>query len=366
MLNIVIQIIVNLLVSIIEFLMEHMFALDSELHLSCYSAWNDLIDIVTGFLSDDIFDYANVSTVQTEIIEAVRAPAYALAIFFWMYGILKVENTIAEMKRPESVVRHFIRLGIAVWLIEFAPELVQSIWDIGMAIATSVGASGAELGHVTAQGLTGVGEDFYGAFHASSDLLNGEITVDNLILSLTTEYSTEYSIMKLLEVPTALAYLAIILFVLDIACRIAILKCAYNIFTQVISRFFRILLLIFVGPLAVSTAAAEDTQRVVFQYIKNVCAVSIEIGLVAMLLKVFSTVADDIMNDTTIIYSIRDALLSLLYPGVSAIIQILYNINTVFLPVAQMLLFMLCIFILQASIKGMNSIVDSIFGLRGV
>lgn len=321
---------------------------------SLANLWNDALSIITPFIDSNVlgsdWSGSGVDTLLNSIFEPLKTVGIALAICLWMYGILRVEATLAEMKRPEAVAKHLLRIAAMIWLVEEAPNIVKGIWDIGIGLFTIVLPESrltSDLGVVDTSLLSS------GAFQA---VTGGNANFLNFL-------NPQISII-------GIALLALLLFVFSIGTKIIILVCAFHIFSSIISRFFRMILLYLISPVAASTIASEDSQRVGFQFFKNVVAVSSELALTALLLRIFPVVTTHVLTRGSYVSNAK-ALIATFFNSVLPfdIFDALSAggiADSLFSSVTTVLLFALMIFILQTSIRGLNSIIDSLFGLHGV
>ena len=78
--------------------------------------WNYCMDAIAPFLTLDVLTEMTSGHVAffNTITESLRVVGFALTILLWLYGILRVESTLAEMKRPEAVFKHMLRLIIMI------------------------------------------------------------------------------------------------------------------------------------------------------------------------------------------------------------------------------------------------------------
>ena len=328
---------------------------------SLVTLWNAAMDWINSFLTLDVLNSmlsGTYSSVFKNIVEAMQVVGYALTILLWLYGILRVESTLAEMKRPEAVFKHMLRLIIMIWLVQYAPEIVKAIWDIGLKLAIS---TRSDIGIV---GVSGAAN-----FHLPTDLFSQ--FADPTGGDGTTVWTLAGQEIGNIGLPLTMI-LALLCVVVNIGSRIVILLVVYQIFSSIITRFFRLLLLYMVSPLAASGCASEETQRISVQFAKNVIATSAELALTTLLLRIFKFVTVFVIKD--------NGLTGLNFVGlISRIVQeFLYGVmsndravydactGTFCHLTAVTLLFVLLLFTLKASIRGLNSIIDSLFGLHGV
>lgn len=348
--NFIREFLFNLIIESIALFIEHL-SLGSLANL-----WNDSLKIITPFIDSNVLgsDWtgSGVDTLLNSIFEPLKAVGIALAICLWMYGILRVEGTLAEMKRPEAVAKHLLRIAVMIWMVEGAPNIVKGIWDIGIGLFKIVlppSGVNTDLGILDTNAISS------GAMAA---ITGGDLSGLSAIA-----YTPGMNLI-------GLVLLALLLFLFSVGTKIIILVCAFHIFSNIISRFFRMILLYLISPVAASTIASEDTQRVGFQFFKNVVAVSSELALTALLLRIFPVVTTHVLtkgnyvsNAKALITTFMNSILPFDFFDVLTVGTIQ---DSLYSSITAVLLFALMIFILQSSIRGLNSIIDSLFGLHGV
>ena len=320
---------------------------------SLISLYNSSIGFIETLLTTDIIGEMN-PAIFNGMIEPLKVVGFALTILLWLYGLLKVEGTLAEMKRPETVFKHMLRLIIMIWLVQYAPEIVKAIWDIGikLAITAKTGIFSLDsnlfsvpLGDVSSQ---------------SWDLVSVIGTSANLKLPLT-------------------IFIVLLCVACNIGARIVVLLCVYQIFTSILTRFFRLLLLYVISPIAAAGSASEETQRVSIQFAKNLIAVSSELALTTILLRLFRILCNYFIKDGNLdlistfqrviqnfISGVIDVSAFAANNGTTGGSSAAYFLGDLPLLLATTLLFMLLLFTLKSAIRGLNSIIDSLFGLHGV
>lgn len=336
--------------------------------------WNQCIDIITPFLSSDVLSWPGITLVFNGIIEPLKVVGFALSVCLWLYGMLKVEASLVELKRPEAVFKHMLRLIIMIWAVQYAPEIVKGIWNIGLALVTTVSPPA-----VVDDGT--VGSIVFGALggtstlgHLSPTILDGVAVTEGVDLSLPVVIETGAAPAGAAGELGKLLIVQLLSFICNLGAKIVILLCAYQIFSNIITRFFKMTLLYVISPIAASAAASEDTQRISIQFVKNVIAVSSEMALITILLRIFPYVATVVLKNDEI--GIVAGVHSLIETFLSGILNTFadYTVNGGVVPFGDYLtahltgtlLFVLLLFTLKSSIRGLGSIIDSLFGLHGV
>ena len=326
--------------------------------------WNSSIDLIVPFINMDVLSWNGVESLLTSILEPMKSVAYALAICLWMYGILRVEATLAEMKRPEAVFKHMLRLMIIIFLIEYAPQIVRSVWGIGLALSDIVVGGTVNIGHISST--------------IFNPVFDGSTFSTSTGFSLPQGWTLSQTIISSSPGGMIIGFIAISL--ISLAChigvRIVVLICAYQIFATVISRFFRMILLYIISPIGACASSCEETQRISIQYAKNVIALSSELALTMLLLKIFPVVSTNVVQNAAFIATAKRLIETFIasfcpndilgYFAWGAIGGVEAAYGGLIDNIVAVLLITLLLFTLKSAIKGLNVIIDSLFGLHGV
>lgn len=306
--------------------------------LTAIEYWNGIMDALNSFLFEfnflEYFDSSSVITSDpttsvisgaiTTMIDVAKGPAIALAMLFWFWGLFKQYSTFAEMKRPEVAVKSLIRFALVIALIESGPIIVSFIWSIATSLSSSLMPDGLTIGHIDA--------------NAFVDIMNEGIEIDEAA-------SSENVVTDVILVLFASC--------LPIGLYGTMIYCTFNIVLSIFRRLFFMGVYTVVSPLALSSAAYEGTQRTAVQFGKNVVATSVELSLVTLIMRLFSMMSEKIIANGSFM-----ALINIkVFAGMSSAMQ--YSTSA-----GLALVFM--IFLLNTTIKQINNILDSLFGLRGV
>lgn len=324
-------------------------------------SWNKATTLIDLFLHFDLFSWINKG--GNSVSDALLPISTGFVILFWMYGLLKAEATLVDMKRPETIFKHLVRLAVAVFLINAIPGIVENIWTIGVNLGDIVGGAFKSDGSLA----TGVASSHPGA-------VPDDLFVRHLSYSLS---DIPEDIVAIKDGGAGMSLIAmfwsfLLGWIITIGTRIAIIYVVYDILTSIIGRAFRLFLLYAVSPIAASAVAAEETQRVTLQFFKNAIAVSSEIAVTVLLLKIFPVVVEALFSIDGLIRVITAFAGAILLPlstsnGTTILAGTEFSINDALVSgLGCALLFIVCLFTLKASIKGMNNILDSLFGLHGV
>ena len=87
--------------------------------------------------------------IMTNINDALTAIAYGLLVLFFAAGIIKTCGSFTDLKKPEHVLKAFIRFALAQGAITYGMELMQALFSIVQGIVTTVMSGSSMAGSVT-------------------------------------------------------------------------------------------------------------------------------------------------------------------------------------------------------------------------
>ena len=113
--------------------------------------WNEKLAEVWQLLTQSPQDFKGGAIWQTivSIHTALQAIGLAMLVLFFVVGIVKTCSTFAEVKRPEHVLKLFVRFAIAKGLVTYGMELMLALFQIFQGVAQAV---------MDASGLSSVAE----------------------------------------------------------------------------------------------------------------------------------------------------------------------------------------------------------------
>ena len=181
---------------------------------------------------------------------ALQAIGFALLVLFFVIGVMKTMGNFSEIKRPEQVLKLFIRFAIAKGIITYGMELMLAIFKITQGIASTILAKSS--------------------FQASSMTLPQEII--NAI------NNTGF-------------FDSIPLWAVTLIGGLFILGCSFVLILTVYGRFFKIYMYTAISPIPLSSLAGEPTQNIGKSFIKSYVGVCLEGAIVILACVIFSAFA---------------------------------------------------------------------------
>ena len=116
--------------------------------------WNQKLAEIWRLLSESPTEFkgGGIWSVMVDINGALKAVGYALLVLFFLVGIMRQFNSFQEIKRPEQVLKLFIRFVLAKAAVTWGLDLMMAMFTIvqGMIskIMTASGIGGTEGIHL--------------------------------------------------------------------------------------------------------------------------------------------------------------------------------------------------------------------------
>lgn len=206
--------------------------------------WNDKMGEVVGLLTTSPADFkgGGIWDAVLAIHGAVQAIALALLVLFFVVGMVKTCGSFSELKKPEHVVKLFVRFILAKAAITYSLELMMAFMDVVQGLmATIMSAVGFSSGAAAA---------------------------------LPDEMVTAIESAGFLE--------SIPLWAVTLLGGLFITVLSFIVILTVYGRFFKIYMYTALAPVPLSTFAGEPSQSVGKSFLRSYAAVCLE-GAVIML-----------------------------------------------------------------------------------
>lgn len=236
---------------------------------SILDMFNHAMQLSYDFLTKDLDTFApGVASVMKNINDGFVAFASALLIILTLWNIVKSATSITELKRPEVILKVFIRFALTYFAI-------LHTWDILEGIVTISG------GLITR------------AFTASGSIVDGswqEITAPtfgNPIMDIISSVGTIFT-GGLAKIPELL--LGLIGFIVALVLSVTLILTVFG-------RFFKIYLFTALAPVPLAAFGAEDTHPIARNFIHSFIGVCLEGAVIALAMIVFSAYASTSLFD---------------------------------------------------------------------
>ena len=96
------------------------------------NTWNSKLNEIWTLLTEtpETFKGGGIWTIIVNIHGAIQAIGLALLVLFFLVGIIKTCGSFAEVKRPEQILKLFIRLALTKAVITYGLELMLALFNI--------------------------------------------------------------------------------------------------------------------------------------------------------------------------------------------------------------------------------------------
>ena len=194
------------------------------------------------------FKGGTIWNVILDINGAVQAVALGLLVLFFVAGIIKQSGSFAEMKRPEHILKMFVRFAIAKGVITHGMELMTAIFTICQGvIRTIVGNAGIDT--------------------ASNTVLPDEV-------------------IKAIEDCGFLE--SIPLWAVTLIGGLVITVMSFILIMTVYGRFFRLYMYTAIAPIPLSTFAGEASSNIGKSFLRSYASVCLEGAIIVLACIIFS------------------------------------------------------------------------------
>ena len=210
--------------------------------------WDMLTASLEGWKDGILWDIA------VNVNDGIRYIAYGLLVIFFGCSLIRESVSFSDMKRPENILRLFLRYIIAKAVITYGMTLMGTIYKIAGGIVSKIHSVGFENLY-TGRGA-GMPE-----------------VVQNAISQLPW-YSSLVCVI-----------FAVITFVVVVVLSVTVMLTVY-------SRFFKLYIYVALAPIPLSTISGEGTQMSGWQFIKSFTAICLEAAVIGLACIFFSKLAE--------------------------------------------------------------------------
>ena len=218
-----------------------------------FSVWNDKLSELWQIVAEspESFRGGAIWNIIVGIHGTLQAVGYALLVLFFAYGVIKTCGSMADLKRPETAVKLFVRFALAKGVITYGMELLLAMLSIVQGIIGNIMGS--------ASGLSS----------------NSAVIPDEIVQAVD---DTGFFASIPLWAVTLIGCL--VLWVL-----------AFVMILSVYGRFFKIYMYTAIAPIPLSTYGGEPTQYIGRSFIKSYAAVLLEGAIVVLACIIFNAFA---------------------------------------------------------------------------
>lgn len=215
--------------------------------------WNEkLAEIWTLItISPENFKGGTIWSVVLNIHGAIQAIGLALLVLFFVVGVMKTCGSFAEVKRPETALKIFIRFALAKGVVTYGLDLMLALFSIVQGVVSTI-MNSAGLGAI------------------QQTVLPGEIIT---------------------AIEECTFFESIPLWAVTLIGSLFITVLSFVMILTVYGRFFKLYLYTAIAPVPLSTFAGDPTQSVGIAFIKSYAAVCLEGAIIVLGCIIFSLFA---------------------------------------------------------------------------
>ncbi len=217
------------------------------------NTWNEKLAEIWTLItqSPEAFKGGTIWNVMVTINGAMQGIGYALLVLFFVIGIMRTCGSLAETKRPEVVLKLFIRFALAKGVITYGLELMMALFNIIQGVISNI--------------MTTAG---FGA--AQQTVLPSEIVT---------------------AVEDCGFFESIPLWAVTLIGGLLVTVLSFVMIMTVYGRFFKLYLYTAIAPIPLSTFAGQPSQNVGVSFIKSYSAVCLEGAIIVLACIIFSLFA---------------------------------------------------------------------------
>lgn len=114
------------------------------------SVWNEKLNEIWTLITQtpENFKGGSIWNIVVNINGAIQAIGLALLVLFFLFGIIKTCSSFAEVKKPEQVLKLFIRFILTKTVVTYGLELMLAVFKITQGIVQTI-MSTAGIGGAT-------------------------------------------------------------------------------------------------------------------------------------------------------------------------------------------------------------------------
>lgn len=221
--------------------------------IKALETWNEKLAEIWTIIaqSPENFKGGSIWTVILNVHGALQAIGYALLVLFFVTGVVKTCGSFTEVKKPEHVLKLFVRFAIAKGVIAHGLELMMALFKIVQGIIQTI--------------------------------MNRAGIQTNQAATLPQEIITAVESCGFFE--------SIPLWAVTLIGSLLITALSFIMIMSVYGRFFRLYLYTAIAPIPLAAVAGEPTQSIGISFLKSYAAVCLEGAIIVLACIIFSVFA---------------------------------------------------------------------------
>lgn len=217
------------------------------------NTWNDKLSEIFQLIgqSPSTFKDGSIWKVILNINGVLQAIGLSLLVLFFVVGMLRTCGSITEVKRPEQVLKLFIRFAIAKVLVSEGLDIMLKIFEIVQGITMTI---------MKTAGISGTTKS---------------VLPNDIVIAI-----NNTSFLKSIPLWSVTLIGGLVITVLS-----------FIMILTVYGRFFKLYLYTAIAPIPLSSLAGEHTQNIGISFIKSYCAVCLEGVIIVLACVIFTLFA---------------------------------------------------------------------------
>lgn len=215
--------------------------------------WNDKLTEIWQLITQSPTEFkgGGIWNVIVDIHGALQAIGLALLVLFFVIGVVKTCGSFAEVKRPEHIIKLFIRFALAKGVVTYGLELMMALFSIVQGIISTI-INTAGFGTTT------------------------QAVLPNEIVQAIKDCNFWQSIPLWAVTLIGSLFITVLSFIMVIT---------------VYGRFFKLYLYTAIAPVPMASFAGEPSQSIGKSFIKGYAAVCLEGAIIVLACIIFSVFA---------------------------------------------------------------------------
>lgn len=220
---------------------------------SALETWSEKLAEIWTLLTQnpETFKGGGIWNVMVNINDALKAIGYGLLVLFFAVGLVKTCGSFSDLKKPEHVLKAFIRFALAQGAVMYGMELMTSIFSIVQGVISKI--------------------------MSSSGMADGGVT------ELPAEIIEKVESVGMLE--------SIPLWIVTLLGSLLITVLSFVMILTVYGRMFKLYMYTAIAPLPIASFAGEPTQSVGKNFLRSYAGVCLEGAVIALACIIFSVFA---------------------------------------------------------------------------
>jgi len=220
---------------------------------SALGTWNGKLAEIWTLLSTgpEEFKGGGVWTVIVGINDGLKAIGYALLVIFFVMGVVKTCGSFTELRKPEQVLKCFVRFALAQAAVSHGMELMTALFTVGQGMVNTI---------MGASGMTG---------RSASELPDEMVTIIE-----------DVSFLDSIPLWAATLLGSLFIWVLSLV-----------MILTVYSRFFKLYMATAIAPIPLASFAGQPSSSIGIAFLKSYAAICLEGCVIVLACVIFSAFA---------------------------------------------------------------------------